>query len=230
MLAGVLGDKSTPSGNAGFLIRQPSGGGDGRTFDVPAFASGFDPVGFARREDQAGAVAVIDTFRQYDAALTQIAGAAGLRVNYNSNNFGGFSEKGTGGGLFFGTANEDGRASNVPLDQQLTQFVGQWVKGLGGQVDQSLINEVLNAGSADAMVARAAALAGVDGSHAGGLNRVPFDGYIAELHKGERVQTASEARVDDMGGSIKLEIIKTMKRLESIIQRWDFDGLPPERA
>ena len=35
---------------------------------------------------------------------------------------------------------------------------------------------------------------GVDGSHAGGLNYVPFDGYIAELHKGERVLTANEAR------------------------------------
>lgn len=34
---------------------------------------------------------------------------------------------------------------------------------------------------------------GVDGSHAGGLAYVPFDGYIAELHKGERVLTAREA-------------------------------------
>ena len=34
----------------------------------------------------------------------------------------------------------------------------------------------------------------VNGSHAGGLNYVPFDGYIAELHKGERVLTADEAR------------------------------------
>ena len=33
-----------------------------------------------------------------------------------------------------------------------------------------------------------------NGSHAGGLSYVPFDGYIAELHKGERVLTASEAR------------------------------------
>ena len=32
-----------------------------------------------------------------------------------------------------------------------------------------------------------------DGSHAGGLDYVPYDGYIAELHKGERVQTADEA-------------------------------------
>ena len=34
----------------------------------------------------------------------------------------------------------------------------------------------------------------VDGSHAGGLSYVPYDGYIAELHKGERVLTAMEAR------------------------------------
>ena len=34
--------------------------------------------------------------------------------------------------------------------------------------------------------------AGVNGSHAGGLAYVPFNGYIAELHKGERVLTASE--------------------------------------
>lgn len=33
---------------------------------------------------------------------------------------------------------------------------------------------------------------GYNGSHANGLNYVPFDGYIAELHKGERVLTAEE--------------------------------------
>lgn len=32
----------------------------------------------------------------------------------------------------------------------------------------------------------------IDGSHAGGLSYVPFDGYIAQLHKGERVLTAGE--------------------------------------
>ncbi|MBC2196807.1 hypothetical protein [Listeria booriae] len=35
--------------------------------------------------------------------------------------------------------------------------------------------------------------AGINGSHESGLNYVPFDGYIAELHKGERVLTAEEA-------------------------------------
>ncbi len=33
-----------------------------------------------------------------------------------------------------------------------------------------------------------------DGSHRTGLDYVPFDGYIAELHKGERVLTAQEAK------------------------------------
>jgi hypothetical protein len=32
-----------------------------------------------------------------------------------------------------------------------------------------------------------------DGSHAGGLDYVPFDGYIAELHRGEMVLTSAEA-------------------------------------
>ena len=34
----------------------------------------------------------------------------------------------------------------------------------------------------------------IDGSHFNGLDYVPYDGYIAELHKGEKVLTAAEAR------------------------------------
>lgn len=34
----------------------------------------------------------------------------------------------------------------------------------------------------------------IDGSHAGGLTYVPYDGYVAELHEGERVLTAEEAK------------------------------------
>ena len=33
----------------------------------------------------------------------------------------------------------------------------------------------------------------VNGSHAAGLYRVPYDGYVAELHRGERVLTSGEA-------------------------------------
>ena len=39
-----------------------------------------------------------------------------------------------------------------------------------------------------------------DGSHAFGLQRVPYDGYRALLHEGERVLPAAEARAVDSGG------------------------------
>ena len=42
---------------------------------------------------------------------------------------------------------------------------------------------------------------GVDGSHAGGLAYVPFNGYIAELHRGEMVLTADEADAYRRGNS-----------------------------
>ena len=41
----------------------------------------------------------------------------------------------------------------------------------------------------------------ISGSHADGLAYVPFDGYVAELHKGERVLTAKEAKAYNNGQS-----------------------------
>ncbi|MGL5962088.1 MAG: hypothetical protein ACRCZ0_09085, partial [Cetobacterium sp.] len=43
----------------------------------------------------------------------------------------------------------------------------------------------------------------VDGTHKNGLSNVPKDGYIAELHKGERVLTANENK-GFLGGNITL--------------------------
>lgn len=45
---------------------------------------------------------------------------------------------------------------------------------------------------ADLRIVMAGGTLPVDGSHANGLANVPFDGYVAELHKGERVLTAGE--------------------------------------
>lgn len=38
-------------------------------------------------------------------------------------------------------------------------------------------------------------------SHYHGLDNVPYDGYVARLHKGERVQTAQEVREQSQGGN-----------------------------
>lgn len=47
---------------------------------------------------------------------------------------------------------------------------------------------------------------GYDGSHADGLAYVPYDGYIAELHRGERVLTKEENRAYTGGGGISVTL------------------------
>ena len=67
-------------------------------------------------------------------------------------------------------------------DLQRNYEIGAGLLGNGAQRDEW-----------DALIAK---LRGglIDGSHAGGLDYVPFDGYLAQLHKGERVMTAAENR------------------------------------
>ncbi len=56
----------------------------------------------------------------------------------------------------------------------------------------------------------------IDGSHYSGLSYVPYDGYIAELHKGERVLTASESRgyssPTNQSGLSKSDILDAVKQ------------------
>ena len=54
-------------------------------------------------------------------------------------------------------------------------------------------NVLANVPKGARIYAAAESKAFIDGSHRNGLDRVPFDGYIAELHKDERVLTADEA-------------------------------------
>lgn len=77
----------------------------------------------------------------------------------------------------------------------------------------------------------------VDGSHRDGLGMVPYDGYVAELHAGERVLTAEQARSSDDMASLKqsmeeimIAVARSTQRLYRINDRWDKDGLPPTRA
>lgn len=79
---------------------------------------------------------------------------------------------------------------------QMDAFVSQMISYMARMSDSvtSYCNRMISAFNrliAKAEEARAAA-ASVNGSHANGLDYVPFDGYIAELHKGERVLTRQE--------------------------------------
>ena len=204
--AAALAKEPTTSSNAGLLIHDAPGASADRKFAVDAFASGFSPIGFARREDQSAANEVIDVFRKYDSSLTEIAKAAGLNVNFSNNPFGGFDEKGQGNGLFLGTAAEEKKGvTSEPISEQLTQFTKQWVEALGGQVSTADREYLLSSSSADQLLERAAALGQaergrLDGTGFGGIRNVPFNGFRAELHKGEEVLTASDPRNSNNGG------------------------------
>ena len=75
----------------------------------------------------------------------------------------------------------------------------------------SAMNSVNAPGGSGAVVS--GAIAAVFGTHANGLDYVPYDGYFAMLHQGERVQTAAEADLSrrygnqapsaDIGGAIR---------------------------
>jgi hypothetical protein len=60
----------------------------------------------------------------------------------------------------------------------------------------------------------------LDGSHADGLDYVPFDGYKAELHKGERVLTAAQAKD---ASNTSQEILAELKYLREAVAKFNND-------
>lgn len=77
---------------------------------------------------------------------------------------------------------------------QFSQNMSDMVSGIG--------NTVTGAGSSGRAIGRRY----IDGSHRDGLDYVPYDGYIAELHRGEKVVTAEENNSSGKGDIYNLYV------------------------
>jgi len=216
-LAAVLDKDETPSSNAGMLVGPAPGADASRTFGVDPFASGFQPTGFARREDQGAAMEVISAFAAVDARITQAIRDAGGQVNMSAATLSGYSETGQGAGVFLGMASEKGSGvQSVPMEQQLSQYAKDVLRHAGGISDEQ----------------KNAIFGGIDGSHRMGLSRVPYDGYRAELHAGEEVLTRNDPRnrnnSNDQGMMMMQRelsmIAHQVKRTSDILLRVTRDG------
>jgi phage-related minor tail protein len=118
-----------------------------------------------------GAATIIQTLNNLVENITNlfvslVMGAFNIGADFANGIINGFS--GLIGGLVDAAKNVWNKVTGI--------FSGQQSTSLG-----DLANAGVSAGSI------------LDGSHANGLSRVPFDGYIAELHQGEAVLTAREA-------------------------------------
>ena len=199
----VFGKKETPSFNAGFMLSPLGIAGE---YGVDPFASGIQPAGFTRRAEKGEADSVVDTFRALDATIVGLYKSAGIDFKLSGSGISGYNEEGMGSGRFYGLAGQDGKPG-APLDQQMNRYTKEmFEKGSHFGLPDQLIKKITSAGNYADMIQTAKDL--IDGSHANGLNYVPRDGYIAELHKGERVLTASQAK---QGNQVE-------QKLEQVIQ------------
>lgn len=71
--------------------------------------------------------------------------------------------------------------------------------GTSGATGRSMVN-LTDSSNLDEIIAASGR------SHAAGLSRVPYDGYAAILHEGERVLTAQQARERDSGGGVVVNV------------------------
>jgi TP901 family phage tail tape measure protein len=240
-LAKVLDSGGSPTSTAGLTMAKTAGMSDANIFQTAPFASGFAPLGFKQNATNEQAEASINPIRQLDASLTEIASGLGFNVDLSGHTFSGLGVEGTGAGTVLGTFIEKGKQKGTSLEKQLDNYASEWIAAVGTRngVSEQVIKDVIGAGTASGILKTAASL--VDGSHADGLERVPFDGYIAELHAGERVQTATQvAATDRMAAEmvglrqnlndLMMVVAKSVAKTARIEDRWDKNGLPPTRA
>jgi tape measure domain-containing protein len=208
-IAALLSDKSTPSSNAGILLSDLPGVAADRKRDAAPFASGVDPVLFARRDDFGRAEQIAESLRSADKVIMDRFASAGKTFQITGPELAGFSETGMGSGQFLGIAAEDGKVA-LTAEQSITKYMQELIKA-GARYTGT---NVQPSGSPDQMLEQLD-LALLHGSHANGLNYVPFDGYRAELHRGERVMTANESRQTDAGWSKMAAELSNMRAMMS---------------
>lgn len=109
------------------------------------------------------------------------------------------------GGAKAPTASSGGAAISQPAGTTLSRNaisdlldryldIGGWSSSKGAISESDIQNTAASVGISAGDVRAIIETNKIDGSHKDGLSHVPFDGYVAELHKGERVLTASENR------------------------------------
>ena len=240
-LAKILDSGGTPTSTAGLTMAKTAGMTDANIFQTSPFASGFAPLGFKQNATNEQAEAAINPIRQLDASLTELARQAGYNVDLSGHTFNGLGVEGTGAGTVLGTFVEKGKSKGTSLDTQLDTYASEWISAVGARngLSAQVISDVIGGGTASGILKTGASI--VDGSHNSGLGAVPYDGYIAELHAGERVQTRAQvAATDRMSGEmvglrnnlneLMLVVAKAVTKTARIEDRWDKNGLPPVRA
>jgi hypothetical protein len=266
LAAKALDSGGTPTSTAGLTMAKTGGMSDANIFSMPSFESGFAPLGFKQNATNEQAMAAVAPLRELDAALTAITEGAGYGVNLSGHTFNGLGVEGSGPGTVLGMFVEEGKAKGKDIESQMDQYATEWIKAVGVRngVSDAAIRDIIGDGTAPGIVARAQAVldsqsigvmgpttpAGmggsgttltIDGSHQNGLDMVPYDGYVAELHAGERVQTAEQARAsdsvaDEMSGlrqsieDVMIAVARNTSKLYRLNDRWDKNGLPPVRA
>lgn len=83
----------------------------------------------------------------------------------------------------------------------------------GIENEQGTLNAAVNAAVLSAINAQQ------DGSHAGGIGYVPYNGYTSELHEGERILTAAENRNYNLQQQEKTAERETMSRRLDALER-----------
>ena len=245
LAAKALDSGGTPTSAAGITMAKTAGMSDANVFAVPEFESGFAPLGFKQNATNDQAAAAVAPLRELDATLTALAKEAGYTVDLGGHTFSGLGVEGEGSGTFLGVSIEEGKIKGTSIEEQMDMYAKEWIYAVGARngVPQSALDDVVGSGDAAGILQRSGdVLKGtLDGSHRDGLNMVPHDGYVAELHAGERVQTANQARAsdsmaDEMSGlrqsieDVMIAVARNTQKLYRLNDRWDKNGLPPVRA